>query len=179
MILAFAGRRVDAEGSEARFPLANVARVRHEIERVLAALKPTTVVGSAACGADLLVLEVAGALGMRRRIILPFDRATFRSSSVTDRPGEWGASFDAIVDQVSAQGDLVELALDPNDGATYERANDEIISAAETLATADGDRCRAMVIWNGATRGRGDVTEAFLKEAVRRGWSPEVIDTLK
>jgi hypothetical protein len=185
MILVYAGRRIDAAqtpGSppvEARFPVSSVARVRREVERVIGTLKPSVVVGSAACGADLLVLEAAGALGARRRIVLPFGRATFRASSVTDRPGDWGAQFDAVVTEVSANGDLVELALDPDADATYLRANHEIFRDADILARASGDACRALVIWNGATRGSGDVTEAFLQESVRRGWSPEIIDTLK
>jgi hypothetical protein len=184
MILAYAGRRVDPAAqperpTEERFPLRNVARVAQDIARALDELTPSTVVGSAACGGDLLVLEAAGDLGIRRRIILPFDRMTFRVTSVTDRPGDWGPRFDAVINRVSAQGDLIELALDSKDDATYARTNLEILGDAENLARATGEDCRALVIWNGATRGRGDVTEAFLEEAHRRGWSSTVIDTLK
>jgi len=185
MILAYAGRRVDAAAdagtpsTDQRFPLGNVVRVAREVERVLGELKPSTVVGSAACGADLLVLEAAGRLGLRRRIVLPFDRAAFRASSVTDRPGDWGARFDLVIDEVSADGDLVELALDAKDDATYVQANAEIFRQAELLARSTGEDCRALVIWNRVTRGSGDVTEAFFKEAARRGWSPDVIDTVK
>jgi hypothetical protein len=153
--------------------------VAREVERVLGALKPSTVIGSAACGADLLVLEAAGELGMRQRIILPFDRSTFRASSVTDRPGGWGARFDKVINQVSDKGDLVELALDAKHDATYAQANLAIFGDAESLARSTGEDCRALVIWNRATRGSGDVTEAFLEEARRRGWSPTVVDTLK
>lgn len=184
MIFVYAGRRIDPEAKlgsppEERFPLRNVPRVAHEVERLLDEVKPSTVVGSAACGADLLVLEAAGGLGVRRRIILPFDRQTFRASSVTDRPGDWGARFDAVISQVSAQGDLVELALDAKDDATYVQANLEIFGDAETLAHSTAEECRALVIWNRATRRNGDVTEAFLEEARRRGWSTTVIDTVK
>ena len=184
MILVYAGRRIDPviergrQPAEPRFPLSNVPRVAREVTRVLAALRPSSVVGSGACGADLLVLEAAGALGMRRRIILPFDRTTFRASSVTDRPGDWGTRFDEIVKEVSAEGNLVELAFDANDDATFVRANLEIFRDAETLARSTGEDCRALMIWNGVPRGRGDVTHTFLNEADRRGWSPVVIDTL-
>ena len=184
MILVYAGRRVDPDATsgsvsaEQRFPPGSVPRVAREVERVLGELKPSTVVGSAACGADLLVLEAAEALGMRRRIILPFDRATFRASSVTDRPGDWGGRFDNVINDVSASGDLVELALDAKDDATYEQTNVEIFRDAETLAQSTAETCRALVIWNRVTRGSGDVTESFLREAERRGWSPEVIGTV-
>jgi hypothetical protein len=185
MILVYAGRRVDPaitpgrEPAEQRFPLSNVPRVAREVTRVLGALLPSIVVGSGACGADLLVLEAAGALGMRRRIILPFDRTTFRARSVADRPGDWGGRFDQAVKEVSIAGDLLELAFDPTDEATFVRATLEIFRDAETLARSAGQDCRALVIWNGVTRGAGDVTATFLNEADRRGWSPVVIDTLK
>lgn len=181
MLLVYAGRRVDADADgpqrEERFPARNIPRVARKIDEVLVELKPSTVIGAAACGADLLVLEAAGRLGIRRRVILPFDRATFRTSSVTDRPGDWGLLFDAIITEVSAAGDLVELALDAQDGATYVQANVEIDRDAEMLARRTGDACRALVLWNGATRGTTDVTEAFLNEANRRGWPVTIIDT--
>ena len=67
------------------------------------------VVSSAACGADLLALEQAGGLGLRRRVVIPFDRERFRAGSVVDRPGDWGGLYDSILDAVGAQGDLVVL----------------------------------------------------------------------
>ncbi len=74
MIVALAGRRIDAEAAQtASFPLANVARVRQELHDLLVKLKPLALVSSAACGADLLALDEAGALGIRRRVVLPFD----------------------------------------------------------------------------------------------------------
>jgi hypothetical protein len=181
MILAFAGRRVDADansgGVSRRFPPDNVPRVTQRIQCALAELKPSTVVGSAACGADLLVLEAAGALGVRRRIILPFARAAFRASSVTDRPGDWGHRFDAVIEEVTLKGDVVELALDVTDDATYQTVNQDIFRDAETLARSTGEECRVLVIWNRTTRGSGDVTAAFLAEADRRKWATTIIDT--
>lgn len=179
MILVYAGRRIDpGDGTSPRqFPLANVARVQEDVERVLRQLRPAAVVGSAACGSDLLVLEAAGRLRVRQRVLLPFDHSTFRATSVTDRPGNWGPRFDTIIDAVSACGDLVELALDPKQSGTYHEANAGIFREAEGLAGGHEDDIAALVLWNGATRGTGDVTEAFLKDARRRGWPVTEIDT--
>jgi hypothetical protein len=47
------------------------------------------VVASAACGSDLIALDVAGELGLERRVILPFEPNRFAETSVEDRPGEW------------------------------------------------------------------------------------------
>jgi hypothetical protein len=177
MIVAFAGRRIDAEeaGEPGKFPLANVDRVHREAEQFLRERRPAVVVGSAACGADLLVLEAAGRLGIRGRVVLPFDRATFRAASVTDRPGDWGPRFDKVVAALTP-GDLIELQFDSDDETAYERTNVEIFRQCETLASLH-EPCVALILWNGETRGEGDVTEAFLNEAERRGWPAVQIQT--
>src|SRR6185437_8645876 len=107
MIFSLAGRRVDAPDSlPMRFPLHNVELVRGRLRALLERHPPGTLVCSAACGSDLLALEAAGDLGWRRRVILPFERGRFRDSSVTDRPGDWGALYDRILDEVQALNDL-------------------------------------------------------------------------
>jgi hypothetical protein len=181
MILVYAGRRVDAgdRTSAERFPLASVSRVQRDVERVLRQLRPAAVVGSAACGSDLLVLEAAGRLRVRRRVIVPFEQSTFRATSVTDRPGNWGQRFDTVISAVIASGDLVELALDPKESGAYQKVNAQIFREAEGLAAGDEDAFAALVLWNGVTRGTGDMTEAFLNEARRRGWPITEIDTRK
>jgi hypothetical protein len=111
-VIAVAGRRIDAEDAEtARFPLANLPLVRERLTAYLAARGATRIVVSAACGADLLALEAARAAGLPRRIVLPFDRKTFRTTSVTDRPGDWGRLYDALLAEAAAAGDLIELGL--------------------------------------------------------------------
>lgn len=180
MILVYAGRRTDPDDPTAppRFPLASAGRVQREIARVLAEERPAAVVGSAACGSDLLVLETAAQLGIRRSVVLPFDRASFRATSVTDRPGEWGPRFDAVMDEVSARGDVLDLGLDPDDPRTYARANVAIYRQALAIAGKPDEDFMALVLWNGETRGAGDVTEGFLHEARHRGWPTTEIDTL-
>src|SRR6476646_7796432 len=57
---ALAGRRIDAADSEkSRFPLANVSLVRDRLRELFIKRGVDTLVCSAACGADLVALEVA------------------------------------------------------------------------------------------------------------------------
>ena len=64
-VIVEAGRRVDAPGAEAaNFPSSNVGEVEQLIQHLLTREKPIAFVSSAACGADLLALDVAG--DMRR-----------------------------------------------------------------------------------------------------------------
>src|SRR5688500_11638506 len=99
MVIALAGRRIDAEGAEIRrFPLQNVDTVEQRLHVFLERNGSTTLVSSAACGADLLAQAAAGLLGIRRLVILPFERDRFRETSVTDRPGDWGQAYERLLD---------------------------------------------------------------------------------
>jgi hypothetical protein len=93
-IIVEAGRRVDAPDAKvARFPSQSVPKVRKKIRQVLMNQKPVAIVSSAACGADLLLLDVAGEMQIPRYVLLPSEPEEFRVSSVTDRPGNWGELY--------------------------------------------------------------------------------------
>ena len=169
MIIALAGRRVDtADAKNARFPLRNIDTVRTRARAVLQEKGATALVSSAACGADLIALSEAGQLGLRRRVILPFERGRFRETSVTDRPGEWGLLYDYVLDAVEAAGDLVVLECSSDDEA-YAAANRAILDEAVTLGKINHQAVEAVLIWNGTSRGDGDLTESFAAEAHGRG----------
>jgi hypothetical protein len=178
MIIALAGRRVDStDAKESRFPLRNVEIVRTRARAVLKEKGATAVVSSAACGADLIALSEAGELGLRRRVVLPFERKRFRQTSVTDRPGEWGPLYDQVLDAVEAAGDLVILQNGSDDEA-YSAANHAILDEAEALATALHQPATAVLIWDGASRGDHDLTEEFGAEARKRGLAVTEVRTV-
>ena len=169
-VAALAGRRIDAaDAASSRFPLAKTELVRGRLTALLRAEQSDALVCSAACGADLIALEAAGALGLRRRIVLPFAPERFRATSVTDRPGDWGPRFDRIIDEIRANGDLVVLGLDEGDDAAYAVANEAILSEAEALAGGEPAQVVAIIVWEGRSRGAGDLTEAFATLARARG----------
>jgi hypothetical protein len=169
-VAALAGRRIDAaDAATSRFPLANTKLVRGRLQALLRAEQSDALACSAACGGDLIALNVAGALGLRRRVVLPFVPERFRATSVTDRPGDWGPLFDRIIGAVGAKGDLVVLGLDEGDDATYAAANDAILNEAEALAGEESAQVVAIIVWEGGSRGEGDLTEAFATLARARG----------
>lgn len=179
VVIALAGRRVDAQDAQvSRFPAANVALVAHRIRNMLVGLAGTALVCSAACGADILALEAAGELGIRRRVLLPFRPDLFRDLSVTDRGGEWGNRFDRVMSAVEAAGDLLELSCDKDAPHPYIETNGAILNEAVRLASAAQQRPVATVVWNEISRGEDDVTEAFLKEAQRRELEIITVPTL-
>ncbi len=182
MIVALAGRRIDpADADSPRFPLSKVELVRGRLHKLFFEKAATTLVCSAACGADLLALSVAGELGIRRRVVLPFARESFRSTSVVDRPGHWGTMFDAICNEVAEQGDLVILGCSEEDAETaYSATSSAILDEADALRTHKGEDAQsilAVIVWEGAARGDDDETAAFAKAAEGRGFAVAAVLT--
>jgi hypothetical protein len=186
MIAALAGRRIDAEDSPtSRFPEENAPAVADRIRSCFQNLSLSTLVCSAARGADLLALEVAGKLGIRRCVVLPSDAASFRVSSVVDgltgerQDGyEWGRIFDRILDDVNNRGDLLICDGEAVGQQSYLAANLTIFEEAARLAALTGEEMVAVVVWDLASRGPDDVTAAFREEAVKRDIQIEEISTL-
>lgn len=162
MVIALVGRRIDpSDLALPVFPYTAVQRVRKRIHDILKDSDAKALVCSAACGADLIALEAAGELGIRRRIVLPFEPARFRETSVTDRPGDWGPAFDRILEEVKAKHDLVSLNMDQDTEESYLQANQVILNEAISLAATSGDRVLAALVWNGISRSDNDITNAF------------------
>jgi hypothetical protein len=162
VVIALVGRRIDpSDLALPVFPYTAVKRVGEHIHDLLKDTDANALVCSAACGADLIALEAAGELGIRRRIVLPFEAARFRKTSVIDRPGDWGPAFDRVIKEVKAKHDLVNLNIDKDTEESYLQANQVILNEAISLAAASGDRVVAALVWDGISRGDRDVTNAF------------------
>jgi hypothetical protein len=178
VVIALAGRRVDAPAvKQPRFPSENVDRVEERIQSLFASRNTSALVCSAACGADLLALEAAERQRLRRRIVLPFSREVFRRTSVVDRPGDWGTRYDRALNQVEEENDLVVLGLREDDSGAYVATNSIILDEAASLARNLGLEILAVIVWD-QSRGPGDITEQFLKEATRRHIEVAAVSTL-
>lgn len=173
-VVVSAGRRVDAPDADApRFPAANVDAVRQKILDFFNKHSPSALVSSAACGADLLALEVAGKKHVTRYVLLGAEPAVFRKESVTDRPGNWGAKFDQVMK--SAKVEVLKL---PAGQEGYLQTNLDLLNRAQALAKQLGTSVEALVIWNEEARGADDVTAHFLTEARQRKIPVTEISTL-
>jgi hypothetical protein len=183
-VVALAGRRVDrARATPQRFPEGSVPAVRRDIAALLARERAVAVVSSAACGADLIGLEEAERLGLRRRIVLPFAPERFRNKSVVDCPGDWISAFDRVIATASETGDLVVLNESPaNSRRAFAAANRAIVREARQLAstmlTDAPRRLIAVVVWEGNARGRSDATNAFRAVATEAGFELRTVLTV-
>lgn len=171
-VIVSAGRRVDApDASTPRFPPQNVPAVQARVQEYLQRQRPSAIVCSAACGSDLILLQAAQ--NIPRYVLLPSAPEEFRLSSVTDRPGVWGAIYDEIL-QV-AEVDVLTL---PSGQEGYLAVNDRLLDKAQAVAGDLGTSVTALIIWNQQSRGDGDVTGHFLGQAKQRGLLISEISTL-
>lgn len=162
-VAALAGRRIDAVGAERQFPLSNLPAVRARIGKAFKQLKVKRLVCSAACGADLTSLQVALAHNIPRRILLPFDPMTFRTSSVVDRPGNWGEMFDYVLANTPVE-DVVNMELQNKDpDESYSLVTREIVRQASEIAITSGLKPITLLVWDGHPRASGDATQDMLE----------------
>lgn len=166
MIIALAGRRIDApDAEEKRFPLKRKASVRQKILRFFEKNNVTELISSGACGADLVAQGAAKKLKIRQHIILPFGREKFRKTSVTDRPGYWGKLFDRICDEIERQGNLIVLeGFEDDEEKAYSAVTSEILKHAKSLES-EKERVLAVAIWEGKAKGESDETARFIEKA--------------
>jgi hypothetical protein len=158
MILVYAGRRPSEEGGP--FPPSREEYLNERVERLLAGLQPTAVVGSAAAGADIVILEVATRLGIPSTVVVAGDVDSFAAHSVEDHAG-WRSRLDAVL-----ESPLVEVdTLDGVDlGGTGHRAvTRRFIKRAMDLRSAarshDPESALLGLILSGGSRGIDDYTE--------------------
>jgi hypothetical protein len=171
-VVAVAGRRIDPEpAEERRFPFEQVPKVERELHQLFEEIGISILVTSAACGADLVALKVAGAMNIPARIILPFSAARFKQTSVVDRPHPdyWGELFDDAIAAARAKGEVIELAGNPGSDGVYSAANEAIIKDALSLTFSEASgadkRPVAVIIWEGKARAGTDATDGFRKRA--------------
>jgi hypothetical protein len=185
-IVALAGRRIDSTSArETRFPFQRVPAVRTAIAERFRLLRTIGLVSSAACGADLLALDVADVEGIPSRIVLPFSATHFRETSVVDRPDPsfWGALYDRLIAKAQWHGNLVELAAKGDEDEAYAAANHTIVrdaqAWAERIASAGTIRTVALLVWEGKPRASSDATDQFGELAAAAGFEQNMIPTLE
>lgn len=174
-VAALAGRRIDAAGSsDRRFPIDRINQVRADLQSLFEQENVGFLVCSAACGADLIALDLAKKAGIRYRIVLPFFIERFRQSSVVDRPGDWGPLFDQLVKDIPTS-ELIVLPDLANDDEAYDHANKEIVRQA--AMTAEPGTGLAIAVWEGQPRLGNDATASFLQLAKDAGLKERIVRT--
>ena len=121
-VLAFTGHLIDGPGRvKARFPAEIEPAASDALRKHLAQLHQPKIYCSAACGADLILIEAALDLGAEVNVVLPFDREDFIQVSVAVGGETWVRRFERALTRVAR----VIMATDENflgDLALFEHA---------------------------------------------------------
>jgi len=167
VIVVYAGVQPDQAGRvPPRLPPDAVPDVAARVQRLLAGLRPRLVVGAAAAGADLIVIQAAMRAGVVAHVVLPFDVETFAQTSVNSAGGSWPGDYRRLVADSadSARVQVETLSADRNDDRVYHQHNSAMLAAAQALATAD-ERVWALVIRPAPDPDRPSVTDDFAAQA--------------
>lgn len=158
MIVVYAGRRSES--------LPSNHCVSERLQRLLVGLAPTTLVGAAADGGDLLVLEAAMSQGCPPlvHLVLPTEADVFAEASVDDG---WRARFERVLRRVRDGGGTIESLGLPDGEEAYRAANARMLEVAKDMQDGTDERAVALVV---ASPGEGamisDLTDAAALMAV-------------
>jgi tetratricopeptide (TPR) repeat protein len=158
-VLVYTGHMIDRpDRASPRFPPSLEPAVREALRERIGAMRPAAAYGSAACGADLLCLELVREAGGETHVVLPFPVADFRRESVAFAGGDWARRLDAAL----AAATTVTVASDhfaSGSTATYEYANLLVTGMGKLRAQALGSRLEAIAVLDpgvaGAAGGAG------------------------
>jgi class 3 adenylate cyclase len=175
-VLAFAGHMIDASDRVVpRFPAALAPAVRAAIRAHLAQFQEPVIYTSAACGADLILIEAALESGAEVNVVLPFDREDFVRTSVAVGGPDWTRRFDAALAKASrvilatAEGYL-------DDDVLFEYAS-LLLEGLAALRAAQLQTSPALLcVIDAEAPGRQGGTQASFERWTRHFGPPRVID---
>jgi hypothetical protein len=162
MIFAYSGRRSTS------LPPNGEAHLKQRLETFLGRGDPSWVVGAAACGADILLLEAAVELRRKRgapqvAVVLPTSIADFREDSVAP---DWRDRFERLMTELDGSGLVTPLGLPPGEEETYRAGNAAILEAATAQRIGDDERIAVLAM---ASPGDGKMVEDLIAAGRRLG----------
>jgi class 3 adenylate cyclase len=169
-VLVLTGNMIDREGRPVpRFPAGLEPAVRQAMRDSLQSARPLAAYGSAACGADILGMEIVHELGGEVHVVLPFPPSEFRTASVDVAPGDWGARFERLLEVAST----VTIASDHRASgsvATFEYVNLLMTGLGQLRAELLDTTLLGLAVWDpeagGAPGGSASVVEAWERRGI-------------
>jgi len=175
-VVAFSGHMIDTpDRPEPRFPAELEPAVATAIRQHLATLREPIIYTSAACGADLICIEAALALGAEVNVVLPFDRDDFVRMSVAGGGAGWVRRFDEALTRVARVIPATQESY-LGDDVLFEHAAWLLEGLAALRASQLQTAPSLLCVIDAAAAGRvGGTLAAFLRWEMHFG-PPHVID---
>lgn len=146
LALHYAGH-ILSEKAGARFHASNEAKVRNAIGEWLDEHQPTLACGSLAAGADILIAEQCLARGIPLAVTLPFDPATFITTSVSTAGTQWVARFEHCLAHSSSCLQAFD-ALPDNENLGYALCTWLALGHAHFYALQHKCRALQLTVWD-------------------------------
>ena len=176
-VAVFSGHMLDRPGrSEPRFPPELEPAVAQLLREKLGELEVGEGYASAACGGDLLFLEVLQDLGATTHIVLPYERDAFVRESVDiTADGTWKLRFDLAMRAAGENVSVVSPHPVEAGGISYEFANWILHGLASMRAEQLATELVGIAVWNGRQGDGPGGTSAAVQRWRRLGMRVEVI----
>lgn len=158
MIILYAGRR--PSNVDGPFPPSACEPIAARLRLLIAGLAPNHVYGSAAAGADLLVLQAAVEAGRPVTVYTAGTPGDFKAGSVADKGEGWTSMFDSYTESKHVK--LVEGAATTDDDG-FRAVSRRMLADAEAALTP-GEELVVIAVTEGRREGQ-DHTEDLLDAA--------------
>ncbi|MBD0370938.1 MAG: DUF4071 domain-containing protein [Pyrinomonadaceae bacterium] len=179
-VVIFTGHMIDSpERDRPRFPPELESAVKDAIRERLLKLNAGFGYSSAACGSDILFLEVMNEIGGKTHVVLPYERDQFIEDSVRGATHKgWKERFEAVMSRASSVTVASHYKLEGGD-ASYEYANQLIHGLAIIKAAQLETEILALAVWDGGEGdGRGG-TRSAIDEWQQQGLKIDLINPAK
>ncbi|MBS0321428.1 MAG: hypothetical protein JSR18_12860 [Proteobacteria bacterium] len=176
VVAAFAGHLLDAPGRvPARFPAALEPAVAAAVHAKIAGWHAPVFYGSAASGADLVVIEAALARRAEVNVVLPFAREDFIRSSVAPAGPAWVTRFEAALARATRVVDATQER-HLGDDVLFEHAA-RLVEGLTVLRAAQLEvEPRLLCIVDRAAAGSVGGTASSIERWAATLGAPEIID---
>jgi hypothetical protein len=167
MIVVYGGCQADETGRPTpRLPRHAEQPLTRRIRGLLKSLKPTYLVGALASGADILFARAALAEHIPLQVVLPFEKDTFRRTSVATRGEVWTDHYIQILESPGVRVMCGEL--DPANEHSYREHNLVLLDEGKNLAAAK-DRVWLITVRPDPDRGSLGITDDLVHRAEQLG----------
>jgi hypothetical protein len=175
-VLAYVGHMVDAPGRMTpRLPAAKIGALRKAIKQRIDKWGAVHGFGTAARGADIVVLETLAARTLTATVVLPFPRADFETTSVG---GGWNQKLADLAANENLEFICLRDSMPAADQlpAAFSDANTQVFKRAVAYACSLDETPIVLAVWDGqpgdGPGGTADAVQLWRDE----GYEPEIID---
>lgn len=173
-VVHFCGHMTAPAGTPSRFPQAQQAAVTEQVRTQFRARKVGFAHGSLACGADIIIAEIALELGAELHLVLPFEIEEFVEISVAPGGAEWTDRFRRCL-QAATSVTIASDSAYSGDAVLFAYAARIAMGQAMNRATSIDARTWQLAVFDGETGSETGGTAHDISQWRHAGGTTEII----